>query len=311
MLLKAIYVQIIVLLLTALWFAISKRRSPPDSFLKIFAILLLILGLRFGGVWVYPPVQGLYIVCLIFLGLLVVHLRKSISKTALWRSAFSNVPLLVLFPLGGFLFWQGITGRLTPSGDVIALEVPFKNEDGICVLSGGITPLLNFHIFPSTEPRDIAQTYGLDIIKTRSNGFRTKKGQTFDPKPKMVEYYAMFGVAVYAPCDGKVVEYENDMPDQPIGRSDKTNTSGNGIVLQCGNYHVHMHHLKQGSVLPQLEDSVKVGQQIGEIGNSGNTIEPHLHLHAETVVENGNTNIHGKPVHMQFKGRFMARGDCF
>jgi len=311
MLLKAIYVQIIVLLLTALWLIISKRRSAPDSVLKIFAIVLLFLGLWFGGVWVYPPLHGLFIVGPIFLGLVVAHLRKNISKTALWRSAVSNIPLFVLFPVGGFLLWQGVTGRLTPSGDVIALEVPFKNEDGICVLSGGITPLLNFHIFSSTEPRDIAQTYGLDFIKARSNGFRTKKGHTLDPKPKGLEHYAMFGVAVYAPCDGKIVEHENHMPDQPIGGSDKTNTGGNGVVLQCGHYHVHMHHLKRGSVLHQLEDDVKAGQKIGEIGNSGNTIEPHLHLHTETVVENGNTNLHGKPVHMQFKGRFMARGDCF
>jgi len=311
MLLKAIYVQIIVLLLTAVWIAASKRRSQFDSVLKVFAIIVLFLGLWLGGVWVYPPLYGLLIGALALVVLMGMHFRKGITKTAMWRNIVSNIPLLALLPLGGFLLWQGITGRLTPRGDYIALESPFKNEDGICVLSGGISPLLNFHIFPSTDSRDIAQTYGLDIIKTRPNGFRTTKGYTFDPKPKEPEQYAMFGVGIYAPCEGKVVEYENGLPDQTIGGSDKTNTGGNGVVLQCGKYHVHMHHLKQGSVLPRMEDEVKVGQKIGEIGNSGNTIEPHLHLHAETVVETGNTNVHGKPVHMQFSGRFMARGDCF
>ena len=311
MLLKAIYAQLIALCLTALWLAISKRRSQLDSFLKILTITLLLLGLWLGGVWVYPPLYGLIIIGLIFLVLTRVHLRKLVSETASWQTLISNFPVLVLIPIGSFLLWQGLLGRLAPKGESIALAPPFKEAQGICVLSGGVSPLLNFHIFPSDKPRDSAQTYGLDFIKLDPSGFRTRTGHTLNPKPKSAEHYAIFDVPVYAPCEGLVSEYENNLPDLPIGASDKTNTGGNGVVLQCSQYHVHMHHMKRGSVLPQLGETVKIWQKIGTIGNSGNTIEPHLHLHAETVVEPGNTNKHGRPVHMEFNGRFMARGDCF
>lgn len=311
MLLNAIYAQIALLILTGLWIAFSKRRTTADTAIKVIATILLCAGLGVGGVWFYPPLSGLLIATLILVGLFVAHLRKTQSQTTLLRSIISNTPLLILIPLGSFLVWQGSAGRFEPKGDVIALNAPFKSPEGICVLSGGLSPLLNFHIFPSDSPRDIAQTYGLDIIRVGSNGFRTLSEHRLDPKPKDVRQYAMFDTAVYSPCDGQVVEYENESPDQAIGDSDKINTGGNGVVLKCGTHHVHLHHLKHGSVVPQLGEIVKTSQKIGHVGNSGNTIEPHLHLHAETIVEDGNTKRHGRPVHMSFDGQFMARGNCF
>ncbi|MEP2101038.1 MAG: M23 family metallopeptidase [Parasphingorhabdus sp.] len=311
MLLDAIYAQITLLILTGLWIAFSKRRTAADTAIKVIATILFCAGLGVGGVWFYPPLSGLLIAALVFVGLFIAHLRKTRSQTTLLRSIISNAPLLILIPLGSFLLWQGTAGRFEPKGDAIALDSPFKSAEGICVLSGGLSPLLNFHNFPSDSPRDIAQTYGLDIIRVGPNGFRTRPEHRLDPKPKDMRHYAMFDTAVYSPCDGKVVEYENDSPDQAIGESDKINTGGNGVVLKCGTHHVHLHHLKHGSVLTQLGEIVKAGQKIGHIGNSGNTIEPHLHIHAETIVEDGNTKRHGNPVHMSFGDRFMARGDCF
>lgn len=311
MLLQAIYAQIIVLGFTALWLAMSKRRSLFDSVIKIATVIVLLVGLWLGGVWVYPPLFGLFIAAAVILTLLILHMRKRVVTTPLWRNVLSNLPIIILLPLGSFLLFQGITGRFSPAEEYIDLTPPFKMNSGACVLSGGLSPLLNFHNFESDVPRDLGQIYGLDIIRTRPNGFRTQAGYTLNPKPTKPEQYAIFGADVFSPCDGVVVEYENSLPDQPIGGYDSVNTGGNGVVLQCTNYHVHLHHFKQGSVIPQLGDSVAAGEKIGKIGNSGNTLEPHLHLHVETIIEQGNTNLHGKPVHMRFNGRFMARGDCF
>jgi len=264
-----------------------------------------------GGVWVYPPAYGLLIIALIFLGMTVFHFSKPVTSITRWKMFVSNTLVLVIFPIGCFLIWQGYTGRQTPVGEFVELDPPFKSQQGACVLSGGISPILNFHIFPSESPRDLAQQYALDIIKIGSTGFRTVEGYTLNPKPTNVEAYEMFDTPVLSPCNGTVVEYENDLPDQPIGGSDKVRTGGNGVVLQCGNYHVHLHHMKKGSVLVELGDQIKNGQTLGHIGNSGNTLEPHLHLHAETIVKLGDTSRHGKPIHMRFGGKFMARGDCF
>ncbi|MEK5272086.1 M23 family metallopeptidase [Aeribacillus sp. FSL K6-8394] len=43
---------------------------------------------------------------------------------------------------------------------------------------------------------------------------------------------------------------------------------------------------------------VQEGQQIGNVGNSGNTTEPHLHIHAERD---------GREVPIRFNGRFLVR----
>ena len=133
MLLKAIYLQIAVLFLTALWLIFSKRRSLLDTFFKTSAIMVLILGLWLGGVWFYPPVYGLFLFGLVIIGLIIWHLRKDVSKTSRWRNVLSNIPLIVLLPLGGYLFLQGFTGRLQPDGDFIELTPPFKINEGTCI----------------------------------------------------------------------------------------------------------------------------------------------------------------------------------
>lgn len=50
------------------------------------------------------------------------------------------------------------------------------------------------------------------------------------------------------------------------------------IVEQDGVYAVHA-HLRRGSVTVAVGDPVEVGHPVGEVGNSGNTSEPHLHFH--------------------------------
>jgi hypothetical protein len=311
MLLNGIYAQLLLIGVSMSWFALSRRRSKLESFIKILSIVLMLLGLWLGGIWVYPPAYGLAVIAIVFFGLMVLHFKKAKSKISKLKLFFSNAPLLLILPLACFMVWQGLAGRQVPVGEFVELDPPFRKNDGACVLSGGISPLLNFHIFPSDRPRDLGQQYALDIIKVGPSGFRVKQGFIANPKPTNIEAYEMFENTVYSPCDGVVVDRENKLQDQPIGGSDKISTGGNGIVLQCGNYHVHLHHMKQGSVLVDLGDEVKTGQEIGEIGNSGNTLEPHLHLHVETVVKDGDASVHGSSVHMKFGDRFMARGDCF
>lgn len=39
-------------------------------------------------------------------------------------------------------------------------------------------------------------------------------------------------------------------------------------------------HMKKGSLVVKEDIPVKTGDLIGQVGNSGNTSEPHLHIHA-------------------------------
>ena len=126
MLLNAIYAQITLLILTGLWIAFSKRRTTADTAIKVIATILLCAGLGVGGVWFYPPLGGLLIATLIFVGLFVVHLRKTHSQTTLLRSIFCNTPLLILIPLGSFLLWQGTTGRFETKRRCDRFELTFQ-----------------------------------------------------------------------------------------------------------------------------------------------------------------------------------------
>jgi hypothetical protein len=50
------------------------------------------------------------------------------------------------------------------------------------------------------------------------------------------------------------------------------------IQLETGTY-LLIAHLKPGSVSVEPDQWVEEGQPIGQCGNSGNTSEPHIHIH--------------------------------
>ena len=60
------------------------------------------------------------------------------------------------------------------------------------------------------------------------------------------------------------------------------------------------------SLLVAVGDKVKTGQPIGRAGNTGNTSEPHLHIHAE---KGGNEIpiLKGEGIPIIFDGRFLVR----
>lgn len=311
MLLMAIYVQLLVLSLTLIWFIAAKRRSLADLSLKFAAITILLIGLWLGSVWVYPPYWGFALITFVFLCVALRKAKRPDKKTHSIGSWLSNVPVPFIITLGAYLGLNGFVGRgQNPDGQIIDLVSPFAAEDRACVLSGGLNSLLNQHNFESNSAGDYAQLYGLDFMGFGTNGFRTHPGYRLNPKPDDYKAYVIFGVPLHAPCDGIVVWSENNKPEQVIGTADKEQTSGNGVILACADVHVKLSHMKKGSVLVSKGETVQSRQALGRVGNSGNTEEPHLHIHAETIVEEGNPWVHGEPVHMRFNGQLLARGDC-
>lgn len=101
---------------------------------------------------------------------------------------------------------------------------------------------------------------------------------------------------VFAPCDGRVVEIENDCEDRTrlslirdvyagifMGKQeyaeDKNLFFGNHIMMESKNgIYAFFAHLKQNSIQVKVGDEIKVGDCIASIGNSGNSIQPHLHF---------------------------------
>ncbi len=94
--------------------------------------------------------------------------------------------------------------------------------------------------------------------------------------------YGCYGALVVAPADGVVAAAHDGEPDAVPGvvSNNFTAPAGNyvAILLPTDTY-LLIAHLKPGSVLVSEGDTVTEGQPIGQCGNSGNTSEPHIHLH--------------------------------
>ncbi|MEM7597039.1 MAG: M23 family metallopeptidase [Pseudomonadota bacterium] len=90
------------------------------------------------------------------------------------------------------------------------------------------------------------------------------------------------GVPVLAAADGTVVGLRDGVPEHLPGeemRFPEGQDCGNGVViLHDDGWETQYCHLAQGSVIVNTGDAVLAGQQLGEIGMSGRTEFPHLHM---------------------------------
>lgn len=163
---------------------------------------------------------------------------------------------------------------------------------------GGSNPLLNYH---NTHR---SQAYALDIVGLNSAGLHASGLAPAEP-----ERYAIWGREVHAPCAGTVVGSRDDLMDQSPPTTDTTNVAGNHVVVRCERtsppVDVLLAHLQLGSLSVEEGVRVEAGQPVGRVGNTGNTSEPHLHVHA--VRTGSGTVLDGEAVPIVFDGEFLVR----
>ena len=153
-----------------------------------------------------------------------------------------------------------------------------------------------------------AGKYALDIVKLNAWGFRAKGFI-----PLKLDAYDIFGDKLFAPCSGEIILVENEINDNIPFQMNSENPMGNHVVLYCEGYSVLMAHLKKNSVDVSLGSYVKEGDFVGVVGNSGNSSEPHLHIHVVKGSVSNHTDIIEKSmgIPMIFNNRFLVRGDRF
>ncbi len=98
------------------------------------------------------------------------------------------------------------------------------------------------------------------------------------------------GVTVRATADGVVKGARDGMADilisAPNAPDIKGRECGNGVLItHADGWETQYCHMKQGSVTLRAGDPVARGATLGQVGASGNTAFPHLHL---TLRHNGN-----------------------
>ena len=190
--------------------------------------------------------------------------------------------LLAVFGMYNVWALNGYTTDDSP----VDLAFPLKGGT-YHVVHGGSAVQINYH------NEYLPQQYALDIVKL--TGWGGRAGGIY---PKELDSYAIYGEALYSPCTGKVVEARHDMPDLIPPETDSKYPEGNYVNIDCEGVNVLIAHMKEGSSTLAVGDPVEKGQEIGLVGNSGNTSEPHLHIHAEKD---------GEGIPIEFNGRFLVR----
>lgn len=212
------------------------------------------------------------------------------------------------------------------NGDVIYLEFPFPEK---------LTIKLYFKKFsiPLTITKDL-KPYSVDLeIPFKSIDFSKEEYLTgysmhgggdqvfgYDVGVKAFEknawgdlykgkdgtenkHYRIWGKPVYAMADGKVLHYENNIPNnwKPDGSDEgllkqenelwgsfDLGGSGNHIYIKHGKVVALYAHLQKGSLNKNFlrkGKKVKKGDLLGRAGNSGNSTAPHFHFHIRTFTK--------------------------
>ncbi len=102
------------------------------------------------------------------------------------------------------------------------------------------------------------------------------------PREKL-ESYAIFGQSALAVANAVVVSVIDGQPEQTPG-SYPTNITldaadGNSVILDLGEKRYALYaHLQPGSIKVHRGDKVRLGQVLGLVGDTGNSVVPHLHF---------------------------------
>jgi hypothetical protein len=124
------------------------------------------------------------------------------------------------------------------------------------------------------------EVFAIDWIQARD-------GRLFQGDGSQNSQWYGHGAPILTAADGVVVAVVDGMPEVPPGTTvvdnptltDATSFGGNHVLIQMrpGVFALYGHMIT-GSIRVKVGDRVQTGQELGLLGNSGNTGAPHLHF---------------------------------
>lgn len=280
---------------------LSLRRQATTS--KVQWLLASLLALTFNlyvflaGAWSWISHYFRWLLPIAFL-VVTYQSSRRVREVPWFRSRpvldwIVSAGKLVVIAFLGFANVVTIQGYFSDQ-DPVDLAFPLRN--GVYVVGqGGSNEILNRHY------RSRAQRYALDIGKLTVLGTRA-----FGIYPKELTRYAIHSDLIHSPCDGRVLQVVDSLADMIPPERDRKHPPGNHLVLACKGINVVLAHLKTGSLAVRIGEVVREGQVLGRVGNSGNSSEPHLHIHAARS-GTPNSAMEGEGVPIRFDSRFLAR----
>lgn len=276
----------------------SRLQTKSEWLLRTLMVGALIIYLFLAGQWAwlsYYLRYGFLAGWIVASWLTYRRIRDApwLRRPPLPRTARLLLEGAALAMFGGFFLPLALRGY-RHAEPPMALVFPLR-DGTYYVGNGGTTEVLNPHV------RVPSQRYALDIVQLNAFGSRAR-----GLYPTDLQRYVIYGRTVHAPCSGTVARVVDGLPDlTPPGR-DRQNPAGNFVAIACGSATVLLAHLRPGSVRVRVGDRVTVGEPVGRVGNSGNTTEPHLHIHAVRGRPTDPVRA-GESVPLAFDGRLLVR----
>lgn len=300
----AVHVLVPLLLLTWQWRAHVASRAQWLA--RTAAFTAFFIALHLAGFWTVLPHWLSYVYFMLFVAASIVSYRNAGQGTGATPRLRADVAVHAAFAtLFAAAALYAALGHLAPRATMVELAFPLEN--GVyAIASGGANRLMNFHLRTLDEPRLArwrGQSHAVDIVELNRYGVRASGFAPREPGR-----YAIFGRAVLSPCAGRVELARGDLPDQNPPQRDAQNLPGNFVFLDCAGVRVVVAHLRQGSLRVKDGDAVQTRQPLGEAGNSGNSTEPHVHVHAQRPGSAPGA-LDGEPLPIRFAGRYLARND--
>jgi hypothetical protein len=154
------------------------------------------------------------------------------------------------------------------------------------VITNGCCSPLSPHrtaILPTDAGLSVAERFAVDFRQM------DEAGRFVVDDTSVRENYAGYGVNVLSVAPGRVVAVVDGYPEQtpgvppaPEAFTPDTN-EGNSVVVDLGDgTYAFYGQLQAGSIIVREGDRVRRGQALARLGNSGNSLSPHLHFHLMT-----------------------------
>ena len=291
------------------WLALAPLSSRVGLTVQAIATALLLLALHLSGLWLIPPWWTPWLYWPLF-GLALFRAARREREARLPKKVWGWLAVMLLTGLGayaGATAAQALRGRRPPVGPHVELHFPLE-KGRYYVANGGTNTSVSSHaatlVRATLRQREFfGQSHAVDIVGLNRLGFQATGLNPDDPA-----LYVIFGAQVLAPCSGRVVRAVDGKPDMKVPIMDRANMAGNHVLLRCGQVDVLLAHLRRGSVHVATGNSVRTGLLLGEVGNSGNSSTPHLHIHAQLP---GTTvaPLSGTPLPMRIDGAYLVRSD--
>jgi len=302
-----LFLQVIVPMCLLTGCALSPRASRATFVAVGMLTAAYLAAVHLAGLWVVLPwyTAVVYGAALI---VVIIAIRPRFIAAPLWPTSratqvstiAASFAALSLTALAGV----AVSARRAPAH---AVDLAFPFAEGVyLVVNGGSHVLVNAHLNTLEGARFApyrGQSYGVDLVRLDSLGLRAT-----GLLPTDLAAYRIFGEPVLAPCAGHVVAAVDGFADMTPPQMDRAHLAGNSVILDCDGAWVVLGHFQRGSVDAHAGHRVEVGQRIGRVGNSGNTGEPHLHLHAQRPGTEA-APLGGDPLPVRIAGRFATRND--